>query len=82
MREKLKATEDRELVNTYQTLTESNIYWGIYERVGKNQLGRILQELREDVNKNMELDKWIYTNLDLQDNKSFFPVIKLDVLKD
>lgn len=39
LREKLIATENRELINTFSDLTSSNIFWGIVDGNGQNQLG-------------------------------------------
>lgn len=39
LREKLIATENRELVSTFTDLTVSNIFWGVVDGNGQNQLG-------------------------------------------
>ena len=31
LREKLKATEKRELINTFEEMTTSNIFWGVVD---------------------------------------------------
>lgn len=81
LREKLKATADRELLNTYSDPTISNIFWGIVENKGQNQLGRLLEQIRNDINHNMELEKWLYMVFPLEDDKMFLPKITLKVLK-
>jgi predicted NAD-dependent protein-ADP-ribosyltransferase YbiA (DUF1768 family) len=43
LRDRLKATGTRELFNTYQDMTVSNIFWGVVDNKGQNQLGRILE---------------------------------------
>ena len=43
LRERLIATGTRELINTYSDPTISNIFWGVVENKGQNQLGRLLQ---------------------------------------
>lgn len=81
LREKLKATENRELLNTYSDSTISNLFWGIVENKGQNQLGRLLEQIRNDINHNMELEKWLYMVFSLEDDRMFLPKITLKVLK-
>ena len=81
LRERLKATGERELSNTYSDATVSNIFWGIVEGKGQNQLGRLLEQIRNDCFQNMELEKWLYMVFSLEENKQFLPKITLKVLK-
>lgn len=43
LRERLKATGSRDLWNSYQEDTPSNIFWGMVKEKGQNQLGRMLE---------------------------------------
>lgn len=81
LRERLKATGDRELANTYSDATISNIFWGIVEGKGQNQLGRLLEQIRNDCFQNLELEKWLYMVFPLEENKAFLPKITLKVMK-
>jgi len=81
LRERLKATGNRELANTYSDATVSNIYWGIVEGKGQNQLGRLLEQIRNDIIHSMELEKWLYMVFSLEEDRQFLPKITLNVLK-
>ena len=81
LRERLKATGERELYNTFSDATTSNLFWGIVEGKGQNQLGRLLEQIRNDCFQNMELEKWIYMVFLLEENKHFLPKITLKVMK-
>ena len=79
LRERLKATANRDLINAYADLTLSNIFWGVVDNKGQNNLGRLLEEIRDDCNKNLELEKWTFMCFKLQDDKNFIPITKLTV---
>lgn len=79
LREKLMSTTTRELVNTFADPTVSNLFWGVVDGKGQNQLGRLLELVRSDCQSGLELEKWLHMCFDLQENKLFIPVITLDV---
>lgn len=81
LRDKLKATGTRELINTYWEYSTSNVYWGVVEGKGQNQLGRLLSNIRHDIIHNVEIDKWLFSTFELQDDKFFIPKIFLEVAK-
>ena len=81
LRERLIATGTRELINTYNDATISNIYWGVVDGKGQNQLGRLLEQVRNDCIQNMEMEKWLYMVFELEDNKAFIPKVFLRVIK-
>jgi len=81
LREKLRATETRELVNTYRDPTVSNLFWGVVDKKGQNQLGRILELVRNDIHHDIELQKWLFMNFNLEDDHNLIPVITLEVYK-
>lgn len=81
LRDKLKATENRELINSYADETVSNLFWGMVDGRGQNQLGRILEMVRSDIHNNLDLEKWIFMTFDLEKDKNLLPVIKLECLK-
>ena len=81
LREKLRATENRNLVNSYGDASTSNLFWGIVEGKGQNQLGRILESVRSDIHQNIELEKWIFMTFNLEETKNLLPRIQLDVIK-
>ena len=82
LRDKLKATGNREIINTYSDVTSSNLFWGVVNNKGQNQLGRIIENIRYDIQTNVELEKWLFMTFNLVEDKSLIPVITLDVLKE
>ena len=44
---KLAATHPRGLVNSFQSGGENELYWGVVEGKGQNQLGKILMSTRD-----------------------------------
>jgi len=81
LREKLKATENRKLINSYGDATTSNLFWGMVDGEGQNQIGRILEGIRNDIHQDIDLEKWLFTTFKLENNKNLLPKIQLDVLK-
>ncbi len=65
LRERLKITGSRELWNSYEEETPSNLFWGVVKGKGQNQLGRMLEQIRYDIRHQLELKKWIMTNFKL-----------------
>ena len=81
LQEKLKATEKRELIMTYEDEKKGNFYWGMVNGKGQNQLGRILMKIRDDVINNKEVFNWITTNFDLVTDVNLLPEISFTVNK-
>lgn len=81
LQEKLKATENRDLIMSYEDETSGNLFWGMVKEKGQNQLGRILMKIREDINNNKEIINWIMTNFNLITEINLIPEISLQVLK-
>lgn len=50
IRDSLRATNNYQLINTYSHSTASNLYWGVVEGKGQNQIGRLLEQIRTDIN--------------------------------
>jgi predicted NAD-dependent protein-ADP-ribosyltransferase YbiA (DUF1768 family) len=46
LRERLRVTGSRELWNSYEEESYSNLFWGKVKGKGQNQLGRILEQIR------------------------------------
>jgi len=78
LRERLATTGDRELTNTLSTPTDSSkLFWGVVNGKGQNQLGRIIEKIRQDILEESELDKWIYTTLNLMEQRNAIPTITI-----
>ena len=81
LRKRLQATQTRPLLNSYNDATVSNLFWGVLKEQGKNHLGRILENIRFDIIKNLDLERWLYFTFDLLEKKEFIPGIKIAVKK-
>lgn len=88
LQEKLRTTEHRELVMTYQEEKKNNLYWGVVKGKGQNQLGRILMRIRDDLIQDkvltpnpVEILNWVNTSFKLVGDLQFIPEIKLTVNK-
>jgi len=81
LQDQLKATGTRELINTYWEYSTSNVFWGVFEGKGQNQLGRLLSSIRSDIIANVEIDKWLFSTFDLQTDKFYMPLVTLEISK-
>lgn len=81
LRERLKKTGNRDLINTYADRSTSNLFWGMVDGKGQNHLGNLLQNIRLDIHTEKELGKWISMTFDLESDKMLIPKIKLDIYK-
>jgi ribA/ribD-fused uncharacterized protein len=92
LQEKLKATTGRELIMTYNEESSGNLFWGVVNGKGQNQLGRILSKIREDLMPSSntsgntlnfkEIYNWISNCFDLVTEYNLLPEIQLTVIKD
>ncbi|EAR96607.1 FHA domain protein (macronuclear) [Tetrahymena thermophila SB210] len=82
LRERLRLTEEKQLVCRFFEESPSNLFWGIVGSKGQNQIGRILEKVRGDIHQNVDLKKWMQTKFPLQQDKILLPVITLNVSKD
>jgi RNA recognition motif-containing protein/predicted NAD-dependent protein-ADP-ribosyltransferase YbiA (DUF1768 family) len=81
LRDRLRKTGNRELINTYSDRTSSNLFWGMVDGKGQNHLGTLLQNIRLDIHTEKELQKWLSMTFDLETDKMLLPKIKLDIKK-
>lgn len=81
LREKLKATGKKELINTYMESTPSNLFWGIVKGKGQNKLGNILEMIREDIAKDVELEKWLLLTFNVIEDRNLMPKVTVEVFK-
>jgi predicted NAD-dependent protein-ADP-ribosyltransferase YbiA (DUF1768 family)/RNA recognition motif-containing protein len=79
LREKLRKTGNRDLINSYADRTASNLFWGMVDGKGENHLGQILMNVRLDIHTETELAKWIEFVLDPETDKFLLPKISLKV---
>eukprot|EP00931_Biecheleriopsis_adriatica_P091518 TRINITY_DN653_c0_g1_i1.p1 TRINITY_DN653_c0_g1~~TRINITY_DN653_c0_g1_i1.p1 ORF type:complete len:637 (-),score=173.42 TRINITY_DN653_c0_g1_i1:167-2077(-) len=79
LRKKLKETGDRELV---WDNSEGDTFWGSMNRRGQNHLGRLLAEVRSNVQDDTEFEQWLFTCCDLESESIRRPPIELIESKD
>ncbi|KRX10356.1 SMAD/FHA domain [Pseudocohnilembus persalinus] len=82
LKERLMETGNRQLINTYDEETESNLYWGHINGKGQNHLGKLLENIRNDIQRGLDLHKWIFFTFSLERDLNLVPLIKLNVFKD
>lgn len=78
LRKKLANTGRRELVNSYDDATVSNLFWGVVNKQGQNQLGIILSTIRVDIQSNKDLDKWVQFCTSVQKEIRLLPEITVN----
>lgn len=49
LRERLASTQNREILNVLSDRTEENLFWGMVGKAGQNQLGKVLEKVRQSV---------------------------------
>jgi ribA/ribD-fused uncharacterized protein len=84
LQEKLKATQNREIVMTYDEESAGNIFWGVVKGKadkGQNQLGRILMIIRQDLVEGNELNNWITHSFEFVNDVTILPELSLTVNK-
>ena len=81
LRERLRKTGNRELINSYSDRSSSNLFWGIVDGKGQNHLGNLLQSVRLDIHTEKELNKWLDCTMEPESDKYLLPRIKVEVFK-
>jgi predicted NAD-dependent protein-ADP-ribosyltransferase YbiA (DUF1768 family)/pSer/pThr/pTyr-binding forkhead associated (FHA) protein len=81
LQEKLKATQNREIVMTYEDESAGNVFWGVFHGKGQNYIGRILMRIRDDLKDGRELHNWITHSFEFLTDVSILPDISLTVNK-
>lgn len=57
MRERLAATQNREIINTLTDKSEESLFWGsVGKNQGQNMLGKLLESVRLSIHEETELD--------------------------
>lgn len=88
IRESLGNTEKREIIykiksEEFDKIENKNMikdifYFGVFERKGQNNLGRIYMNIRNDVINNNEIYSWVLTNCNLQTDKNLIADIFIE----
>lgn len=79
--DKLVATKDRELVNSFLEGADSELYWGVVNGTGQNNLGKILMGVRDDIIRLNDSEKWLLDQ-NCETDPSLFPEVDLVVQKE
>ncbi|SCM22492.1 conserved Plasmodium protein, unknown function [Plasmodium chabaudi chabaudi] len=88
IRENLGSTEKREIIykvksEEFDKIENKNMikdiyYFGVFERKGQNNLGRIYMNIRNDIINNNEIYSWVLTNCNLQTDKNLIADIVIE----
>lgn len=80
LKQELLETGDRELVNSYNTESPANLYWGSVKNKGNNYLGKILMNVRKDIRDGNDLTYWLYSQVNFPDFKQLYPQFDVKVV--
>lgn len=82
LREKLALTQKKKIVFKVSDAVPSNLYWGRFKDKGQNQLGRLLELIRDDIQHNNDLEKWLQFSFKLIKDPLLCPSVELKVMKE
>eukprot|EP00347_Sterkiella_histriomuscorum_P005853 403355024 len=82
LRERLAATQNREIINHLTDKNDENLFWGMVNKQGQNNLGKILERVRQSVYDESEMEQWMQNNFNLVEGRKRIPTINLEVFKD
>lgn len=83
LRDRLAATQNREIVNTVTDKSEESLFWGVLNKQnGQNMLGKLLEKVRQSIHDETEMDIWMQQTFNLIESRKRLPVINLEVCKD
>ena len=86
LRDRLAATQNRELVNVGERKDEESLFWGVVgtggRGQGQNQLGKVLEKVRQSVHDESEIVDWIGMAFKLVEGRKKLPIINLECYKD
>jgi predicted NAD-dependent protein-ADP-ribosyltransferase YbiA (DUF1768 family)/pSer/pThr/pTyr-binding forkhead associated (FHA) protein len=83
LRENLLRTGSAEIVKTYPDESNpSNAYWGVIHNRGSNKLGKLLMEIRRNIENGTDIEGWLYTTFEVVTDSLRNPVIILKCYRD
>ena len=57
LRDRLAATQNREIIHTITDKSEDSLFWGTLNKIqGQNMLGKLLEKVRQSIHDESELD--------------------------
>lgn len=59
IREKLIETGTRRLINRYPKGGDNETYWGLVNQQGLNNLGKILENVRDEISRGVDCERWL-----------------------
>jgi len=63
--------------------SEENLFWGMLNKnQGQNQLGKLLDLVRQSIHSETEVDQWMLSTFNLVEGRKRLPTINLEVTKD
>ena len=82
LRERLAATQNREVINIVTEKSEEALFWGVNGKQGQNWLGKLIEAVRQSIHDETEMDQWVQQTFNLVEGRKRMPSINLEVLKD
>ncbi|CAM6001872.1 unnamed protein product, partial [Sphagnum balticum] len=82
IRDKLVETGTRHLINKYPKGGDNETYWGLVNQSGLNNLGKILETVRSEINRGNDTERWLASSFNLERDTRMMPKILLRVEKD
>ena len=62
--------------------SDENLFWGVVGKAGQNQLGKLLEKVRQSVQDESEVEQWLQSAFNLLEGRKKLPTINLEVFKD
>lgn len=83
LRDRLAATQSREIVHVIADKSEESLFWGVLNKqLGQNQLGKLLEKVRQSIHDEIEIEQWMLSNFNLVEGRKRLPTINMEVYKD
>jgi len=78
LQRRLLDTGSRAIINTYEDASQpSNLFWGVVQSKGQNQVGVILMQLRKDLEAGREVEAWLLSSFSMQTHPDELPLFRL-----
>ena len=78
LQRRLLDTGTRNILNTYEDASQpSNLYWGVVQSKGQNQVGQLLMQIRKDLEVGREVEAWLLSRFRIQTNPEELPLFRL-----
>lgn len=78
LQRRLLDTGSRAILNSYEDASQpSNLFWGVVQSKGQNQVGAILMQLRKDLEAGREVEAWLLSSFTVLTKPEELPLFRL-----